>query len=264
MESFIRAIRGLTFFLMLTIGAVFSCVTIFPTLLFISIPSLRVIKLRRKIVSVVSGIYFSFASAVLLKFCGTRLFIHCNTTDFLNDKDILIISNHRTRIDWMYVAWCYGTIIGNISELRIILQEALRSIPIYGWSMQLMLYIFLARRKDYDVPHISKMLTYLMRTGPIPSILLFPEGTDLSPSNIIKSNTYAREKSKKEFSYVLYPKPSGFLCCVNSMRGNNIICHDITIAYRDYEYGRRASEYSMISGILYNVFYNLFISFLNK
>lgn len=48
-------------------------------------------------------------------------------------------------------------------------------------------------------------------SGCTPSIFLFPEGTDLSESNKIKSNTFARENNLPLLEYVLYPKPSGLL-----------------------------------------------------
>ena len=44
---------------------------------------------------------------------------------------------------------------------------------------------------------------------------MFPEGTDLSESNKTKSNAFARENNLPLLEYVLYPKPSGLLQCLN-------------------------------------------------
>lgn len=52
------------------------------------------------------------------------------------------LSNHRTRIDWMLL-WCLGTRTGSLDRLKIVLKDQLRSIPIFGWAMQHMSFIFL-------------------------------------------------------------------------------------------------------------------------
>ena len=68
------------------------------------------------------------------------------------------------------------------------------------------MYIFLTRKKENntDIPHISNMITYLSKSSPTkPSLLLFPEGTDLSKSNIEKNNDYARKNNLKETQQIL-------------------------------------------------------------
>ena len=77
-----------------------------------------------------------------------------------------------------------------------------------------MLYIFLSRERIKDVPHIKRLISYLWKkTGSKITILLFPEGTDLSDSNIEKSNDFAREHGLQEYRQVLHPKPAGM--CLN-------------------------------------------------
>lgn len=243
-----RLWRGVLFGFLLTIGAFVGCIILSPVMLLIIIPSRRVIKLRRRFASYMSGVFFSYASALLYHICGTKVHIHSNFPAILEDKGVLIISNHRTRVDWMYSGWYYANALGLVSELRLILKESLRSVPVYGWAMQLLQYIFLTRNREHDIPHISKGLLYLLHTGPKPNILLFPEGTDLSQKNLQRSNAYAREKGLPEFEYVLYPKPSGFLCCLDVLRGRGFVLHDLTIAYKDFEEGVRTNEFSFLLG----------------
>ena len=88
----------------------------------------------------------------------------------------------------MFAGWCYSSYFNLNSNLRVILKESLRSVPLFGWGMQIMMYIFLSRKKEKDVPYIRKMLSYLLCTGCTPSLFLFPEGTDLNESNKKKSN----------------------------------------------------------------------------
>lgn len=83
-------------------------------------------------------------------------------------------------------------------------------------------------------------------------IFLFPEGTDLSESNVEKSHNYSDSKGLKKLHQVLYPKPAGFQMCMEFMQlfqwsGDRCI-HDVTIAYKDYVHGTRASEGQLIRG----------------
>lgn len=106
----------------------------------------------------------------------------------LSDEGSLVICNHRTRVDWMFAGWCFAAINGSNSSLRVILKDALRFVPIYGWGLQLMMFIFLQRKKDQDVLHIQKMINYLNHTGDRPIVFIFPEGTDLAQSALKRSN----------------------------------------------------------------------------
>lgn len=209
---------------------------------------MRIIRFRRMYVSFISAIYFSYASALLHHLCGINIYIYSKYSEIFSDKGIFIISNHRTRIDWMFAGWAYGTSVGIIPDLVLVLKESLRSVPIFGWAMQLMLYIFLSRKRDADLPHISRLLSYLLQCGPKPSLLLFPEGTDLSESNIAKSNSYAKDKGLPECHQVLYPHPAGFICCLNALRGQGMVLHDVTVAYKDHTPGKRTSEFDMAAG----------------
>lgn len=243
-------IKGLFFIIFLTLGATASWILITPTILFMMIPLYSIISIRRQWISFVSGIFFDFA-AILLVLLGTKVFVYSDNEDILKDNGVVILSNHRTRVDWMYAGWVYGYIIGVNPDQRVILKDALRSVPIYGWSMQIMMYIFLTRKKENntDIPHISNMITYLSKSSPVkPSLLLFPEGTDLSKSNIEKNNDYARKNNLQETQQILYPKPGGLLTCLNSFPDQNTVIHDVTIAYKDYHQGKRTSELSLLNG----------------
>ena len=242
--------KGLFFIVFLTLGASVSWILISPTVLFMMIPSRSVISIRRQWISFVSGIFFDFA-AVLLTLLGTKVYVYSDSEEILTDTGVVILSNHRTRVDWMYAGWLYGYIIGVNPDQRVILKDALRSVPIYGWCMQIMMYIFLTRKKENntDIPHISNMITYLNKSSTSkPSLLLFPEGTDLSKSNIEKNNEYARKNNLQETHQILYPKPGGLLTCLNSLSDQNTVIHDVTIAYKDYHQGKRTSEVSILNG----------------
>lgn len=197
--------------------------------------------------------FLDYASFLLRFICKTKFFVYSSRPDLLFEDKIknsigLIICNHHTRVDWMYAGWCYGTIMECNNKIRMILKESLRSVPIFGWSMQMMMYIFLSRKREEDIPHIFKTVEYLINTSAKPAVFIFPEGTDLSNSNIDKSNTFARENNLKELHQVLYPKSAGLVTCTSCLQGRNLALHDLTIAYKDRVAGKRTSESSFLKG----------------
>ena len=172
----------------------------------------------------------------------------------------LVLSNHRTRIDWMYVGWCYAYFLNCTSKFKVILKNSLKNIPFYGWAMQLLMFIFLTRDRNKDVHHITNTIDYLMEFEKNPCLLLFPEGTDLSDSNIEKANQYARDcvsagasvELYKPRQYVLFPKVTGALEVIKHLlpkcAGSSLVIHDVTIAYKDYYPGKRTTDYGIMMG----------------
>ena len=74
--------------------------------------------------------------------------------------------------------------LGLCRTLKIALKEPMRKIPFFGWAMQAFLFIFLARNdREGDLKRLRARLTHMVGHGDDVALLLFPEGTDLSPSN---------------------------------------------------------------------------------
>lgn len=117
----------------------------------------------------------------------------------------LIICNHRTRVDWMYL-WVLCLRQGQLSGLKIVLKESLKGIPGFGWATQMLLFVFLKRDKSKDLQRVREISDYLVCLNVPTTLLIFPEGTDLSPSNLLKSLLFARKEGLAEYQFVLHPK----------------------------------------------------------
>lgn len=249
MASVVRFCKGVGFLTAIALSCLTCLVLLIPSVLVLAIPSRRLIKWRRRQADVVSGLFLDFAAALLVTLCGTKVYIYCNSSrDLLKDKGALIICNHRCRVDWMYAGWCYAAATRMTPQLRVVLKESLRSVPLFGWTMQILLYIFLERKRDADLQHIDRSIKYLLRTGDRPAVFLFPEGTDLSPTNVIKNTEYAKEVKLPEWNYVLVPKSAGLQTCLTTLQGAEAPVHDITIAYKDFKNGQRPTEKSILWG----------------
>lgn len=80
--------------------------------------------------------------------------------DLTNDKKrSLIILNHRTRLDWMFI-WMVHSRFGILEQLKIVLKAALKRIPGPGWAMQHAAYLFLDRVWEKDQVTINNICGY--------------------------------------------------------------------------------------------------------
>ncbi|ETW08027.1 hypothetical protein H310_02402 [Aphanomyces invadans] len=157
------------------------------------------------------------------------------------------ISNHRTRIDWMLL-WSLGLRTNTLHQLKIVLKDSLRAVPVFGWAMQAFQFIFLSRDWKNDEKTLTRLLTHLGRTRPNSTYLFFPEGTDLSPSNMIKSNHFAATRGQPPRSYTLYPRTTGWNHMFPLVRDHVDAVYDLTLCFVDYEPNERPSEACLLTG----------------
>jgi 1-acyl-sn-glycerol-3-phosphate acyltransferase len=140
----------------------------------------RVYCLRRKYLECFNRLYFFYASSVMHWIGNTPVFIHSHSEDIFYDSKVLMLCNHRTRVDICF-AWSYlSCFLTSFPNLTIILKSDLKNIPVFGWCMQMIMYIFLNRDRSRDLPHILNVMSYFHRLNYDSSFFLFPEGTDLS------------------------------------------------------------------------------------
>lgn len=151
---------------------------------------------------------------------------------FVPGERSVIIMNHRTRMDWMFLWNC----LMRYSYLRlekICLKASLKSVPGFGWAMQAAAYIFIQRKWKDDKSHFEDMIDYFCNIHEPLQLLIFPEGTDLTENSTARSNEFAEKNGLQKYEYVLHPRTTGFTFVVDRLReGKNLdAVHDITVAY---------------------------------
>ncbi|XP_069744112.1 lysocardiolipin acyltransferase 1 isoform X2 [Narcine bancroftii] len=192
----------------------------------------------------VVAVWFTLPVALLEMVLGVRVVI---TGDgFVPGERSVIIMNHRTRLDWMYLWNC----LLRYSYLRmekICLKSSLKSIPGFGWAMQAAGFIFIERRWERDQPHLRLMLEHLCSIRVPLQLLIFPEGTDLTATTKVRSDEFAEAQGLPKYEYVLHPRTTGFAFIVHQLRqGSNVdAIHDVTVAY---PYNIPQSERDLFTG----------------
>ncbi|KAJ3284463.1 Acyl-CoA:lysophosphatidylglycerol acyltransferase 1 [Rhizoclosmatium sp. JEL0117] len=112
----------------------------------------------------------------------------------------VLMSNHQTQLDWMYL-WLAAWYSGKQGSLRIVLKEGLKWIPVFGWGMHFFSFVFVSRDWEKD----QKVL--VDRAGLIREsscgwfwLLVFPEGTIISPDTLEKSRKFAKDMAERRDS----------------------------------------------------------------
>lgn len=146
-----------------------------------------------------------------------------------SDTKILLITNHRTRLDWLLILNMLMN-EGRIPGLRFSLKAPLKNVPFIGWFLQLNCHIFLNRNFEADKEHIAQMLQFYNEYNDHLTLVLYPEGTVLWPDTKRKSDQFAEKNNLAKFEHVLQPRVTGLKYLVENAEGIDAI-YDITTSY---------------------------------
>ncbi|KAK5976428.1 Lysocardiolipin acyltransferase 1 [Trichostrongylus colubriformis] len=163
---------------------------------------------------------------------GMRVRVSGDEIDY--NEPALIIMNHRTRLDWMYM-WSalFQMNPWLITSNKISLKAQLQSLPGAGFGMSAAQFLFLHRNKERDAATFDEAIAYYKDMQLNYQLLLFPEGTDKSPWTTLKSTEFAKKNGLKELKHLLYPRVAGFFHLLTKMKEAKFVTYvyDITIAY---------------------------------
>ncbi|XP_037662492.1 lysocardiolipin acyltransferase 1 isoform X2 [Choloepus didactylus] len=219
--------KGIYFILTLFWGSFFGSIFMlgpFLPLMFLNLSWYRWINNR------LVATWLTLPVALLETMFGVKVIITGDA--FVPGERSVIIMNHRTRMDWMFLWNC----LMRYSYLRlekICLKASLKSVPGFGWAMQAAAYIFIHRKWKEDKSHFEDMIDYFCGICEPLQLLIFPEGTDLTENSKARSNDFAEKNGLQKYEYVLHPRTTGFTFVIDRLReGKNLdAVHDITVAY---------------------------------
>ncbi|AMD22026.1 HGL314Cp [Eremothecium sinecaudum] len=177
-------------------------------------------------------------------------------------QNSIIISNHQLYTDWVFLWWLTYT-SGLAGSVIIMLKKSLESLPILGYGMKNYGFIFMNRKWYLDKTNLSDSLTGLdmnargigKLAGNFPtraedgteryrvkkykegqirwpySLILFPEGTNMSPSTREKTKQYAAKVNCKPPKHVLLPHVTGLRFALQKLEGSCDCVYDVTVGY---------------------------------
>ncbi|XP_021827770.1 probable 1-acyl-sn-glycerol-3-phosphate acyltransferase 5 isoform X1 [Prunus avium] len=223
----LRAIRGVVCLLVLVSTA-------FMMLVYFGILGAVIIRLfsthySRRVTSFFFGAWIALWPFLFEKINNTKVIFSGETVP--DGERILLISNHRTEVDWMYL-WDLALRKGRQGYIKYILKSSLMKLPLFGWSFHILEFISVERKWEVDELNMRRMLSSLKDPQDSLWLALFPEGTDFTEEKCIRSQKYAAENGLPVLKHVLLPKTKGFSACLEELRGSLDAVYDVTIGYK--------------------------------
>ena len=224
--------RALAFVASLIITALIGSVhVILPAALILLLPGFR--GAYRCVVDAVATWWFHLAAALIEWLGGTQVVLSGDgaAPPSVDERVSVIICNHNCRLDWLFL-WPFIVRQGTAGRLKIALKEPMKMMPFFGWAMQAFLFVFLSRaNRGNDLAHVSALLEHMRRQGDAMTLLFFPEGTDLSPSNLAKSHAHAEAAGLPKTARTLLPRTAGFMAVVEALGPALDAVYDLTVSY---------------------------------
>ncbi|KAF8396131.1 hypothetical protein HHK36_017744 [Tetracentron sinense] len=148
---------------------------------------------------------------------------------FTGKEHALVISNHKSDIDWL-VGWVLAQRSGCLGSTLAVMKKSSKFLPVIGWSMWFSEYVFLERSWAKDESTLKSGLERL-KDFPRPFWLaLFVEGTRFTQAKLLAAQEYAASTGLPVPRNVLIPRTKGFVSAVNHMRSFVPAIYDVTVA----------------------------------
>ncbi|KAK8948535.1 1-acyl-sn-glycerol-3-phosphate acyltransferase PLS1 [Platanthera zijinensis] len=158
-----------------------------------------------------------------------RLYADSDSFQSMGKEHALVVSNHRSDIDWL-VGWILAQRSGCLGSTLAVMKKSSKFLPVIGWSMWFTEYLFLERSwaKDEDT-----LKSGLQRLNDFPQpfwLALFVEGTRFTPAKLSAAQEYAASQGLPVPRNVLIPRTKGFVSAVNNMRSFVPAIYEMTVA----------------------------------
>ncbi|XP_057425399.1 probable 1-acyl-sn-glycerol-3-phosphate acyltransferase 4 [Lotus japonicus] len=224
----LRILRGLIC-LVVFLSTAFICLVYLSPL---AVLGLQLISTRfsRKAVSFFFGLWLSLWPFLFETVNRTRVVFSGDSVPM--KERVLLIANHRTEVDWMYL-WSLAIRKGRLGYIKYILKSSLMKLPIFGWGFHILEFIAVERKWEIDEQIMQqKLSTFKDPQDPL-WLAIFPEGTDYTEQKCKSSQKFAAEVGLPVLTNVLLPKTKGFHACLEALRGSLDAVYDVTIAYKN-------------------------------
>lgn len=131
----------------------------------------------RKLSSFIFGCWLALWPFLFEKINKTKVVFSGETVPA--KERVLIIANHRTEVDWMYL-WDLALRKGRVGYIKYVLKSSLMKLPVFGWAFHILEFISVERKWEVDEPVMHQMLSTFTDCEDPLWLALFPEGTDFT------------------------------------------------------------------------------------
>lgn len=150
-----------------------------------------------------------------------------------SNKPCIIIANHQVDADWWYI-WQVAKLSQSAGNIKVVLKAQLKHVPIFGWGMQMMDFIFLKRDMTKDRAKIQRQMTeFSLDKFPF-WLVIFPEGTTVHKEYVDKSQAFAKRTNRPCLQHTLLPRSGGLKVLLQAVKDIQPDIYDLTMAFSTY------------------------------
>ncbi|KAG7590173.1 Phospholipid/glycerol acyltransferase [Arabidopsis suecica] len=211
----LRILRGLMI-LLVFLSTAFMFLLYFAPVAALGLRLLSVHQSRR-VISLIFGLWLALWPYLFETVNGTTVLFSGDIIPV--EKRVLLIANHRTEVDWMYL-WNIALRKGCLGYIKYVLKSSLMKLPIFGWGFHVLEFIPVERKREVDEPVLLQMLSSFKDPQEPLWLALFPEGTDFTQEKCKSSQKFAAEVGLPALSNVLLPKTRGFGVCLEVLHNS--------------------------------------------
>lgn len=147
-------------------------------------------------------------------------------------ESALLVVNHQQMADITFLM-AYARSKGRLGDMRWFVKDVLKWVPGVGWGLWLMGTFFVKRDWNSDRAGIERTFAGIRRDRVPLWLLMFVEGTRVTPAKVEKSRQYALEHALEPSEHVLTPRTKGFTASVVGLRDHLDAVYDVTLGYPD-------------------------------
>ena len=145
-------------------------------------------------------------------------------------ENAIVVLNHQDMAD-IAVLFTFARSKKCLGDLKWFVKNILKYVPGVGWGMLFIDCLFVKRNWTDDHEHIQRVFDKILYSHVPLWLMIFAEGTRVSPSKIINSQQYAKKCGFKPLQHVLVPRTKGFVATVQALHGHVQAIYDVTIGY---------------------------------
>jgi 1-acyl-sn-glycerol-3-phosphate acyltransferase len=145
-------------------------------------------------------------------------------------ENAIVVLNHQAMAD-IAVIFTLARSKKRLGDLKWFVKDILKYVPGVGWGMLFIDCLFVKRNWTDDHEHIQRIFDKILNSQIPLWLMIFAEGTRVSPSKIVSSQEYAKKHGFTPLKHVLIPRTKGFVATVLTLHRHVQAVYDVTIGY---------------------------------
>jgi 1-acyl-sn-glycerol-3-phosphate acyltransferase len=143
---------------------------------------------------------------------------------------VLLLANHQQMTDVCFLI-LLARQCGAAGDTKWFVKDAVKYVPLLGWGMLFLDNLFVKRTWSRDRRSIERTFARINQ-GRVPIwLMLFAEGTRLTPRKLESSRRIAAKKGRRPFDHLLLPRTRGFTASIQGLRDHLDGVYDVTVGY---------------------------------